>query len=166
MRIRCPACGATMSLDVLIAHDDARALIVGLTALSDDLAKSALRYLTLFRPASRDLSFDRVAKLLNQLLPDIKAEQIERNRHAYPAPRVAWIWAFGRCIEARDAGKLTPPLTTHGFLYETLTFWKPDYTPLAAASASQSALLPAPNSKLRHGVAALAGWAQQGGQDE
>ena len=31
MKVRCPACGASMSLDVLIAHDDARETLIALT---------------------------------------------------------------------------------------------------------------------------------------
>ena len=45
-----------------------------------------------------------------------------------PGPREAWIWAAMRCLEARDAGKLTPPLTSHGFLLENITFWSPEKT--------------------------------------
>ena len=51
MKVRCPTCGAVMSLDVLIAHDDAREALIALTGISDDLFKAVLRYLTLFRPA-------------------------------------------------------------------------------------------------------------------
>ena len=49
MKVRCPTCGAVMSLDVLIAHDDAREALIALTGISDDLFKAVLRYLTLFR---------------------------------------------------------------------------------------------------------------------
>lgn len=53
MKVRCPTCGAVMSLDVLIAHDDAREALIALTGISDELVKAILRYLTLFRPAER-----------------------------------------------------------------------------------------------------------------
>ena len=51
MKTRCPACGATASIDTLISHDEARVLVVALTGISDDTARAALRYLGLFRPA-------------------------------------------------------------------------------------------------------------------
>lgn len=158
MKTRCPTCGAGSSLDVLIAHEDARALIIGLSQISDELTKAALRYLTLFRPANRDLSFDRVAKLLNQLLPDIQSGQITRNRQIYEAPRPAWIWAFNKCIEARDTGKLKTPLTTHGFLYETIKF----YQPVDAVDTVNTNNVMQINSKLRQGIAAIAEWAHDG----
>ena len=141
MKTRCPCCGATASLEVLITHDEARSLMVALAGISDELAKAALRYLGLFRPGERDLSWARAAKLLGELVPLIQAGEITRKRQSYPAPREAWIWAFNRVIEARDSGKLTPPLTSHGFLLEILTFWTPDKTSgTALAPAADTAL--------------------------
>lgn len=141
MKTRCPCCGANASLEVLITHDEARSLMVALAGISDELAKAALRYLGLFRPGERDLSWARAAKLLGELVPLIQAGEITRKRQSYPAPREAWIWAFNRVIEARDSGKLTPPLTSHGFLLENLTFWTPDKTSgTALAPAADTAL--------------------------
>ena len=141
MKTRCPCCGATASLEVLITHDEARSLMVALAGISDELAKAALRYLGLFRPGERDLSWARAAKLLGELVPLIQAGEITRKRQSYPAPREAWIWAFNRVIEARDSGRLTPPLTSHGFLLENLTFWTPDKTSgTALAPAADTAL--------------------------
>lgn len=141
MKTRCPCCGASASLEVLITHDEARSLMVALAGISDELAKAALRYLGLFRPGERDLSWVRAAKLLGELVPLIQAGEITRKRQSYPAPREAWVWAFNRVIEARDSGKLTPPLTSHGFLLENLTFWTPDKTAGAAlAPAADTAL--------------------------
>ena len=164
MKVRCPTCGAVMSLDVLIAHDDAREALIALTGISDDLFKAVLRYLTLFRPAEKDLSFNRVSKLLGELAPMIRAGEIVRNRKAYPAPREAWIWATARCLEARDTGKLTLPLTGHGFLLENITFWSPEKT-------AGTAVLPYPqpsptgegvSTKLRSGAGDLMEWANGG----
>lgn len=93
MKVRCPTCGAVMSLDVLIAHDDAREALIALTGISDDLFKAILRYLTLFRPAEKDLSFNRVSKLVGEIAPMIRDGKIVRNRKTYLAPREAWIWA-------------------------------------------------------------------------
>ena len=141
MKTRCPCCGASASLEVLITHDEARSLMVALAGISDELSKAALRYLGLFRPGERDLSWARAAKLLGELVPLIQAGEITRKRQSYPAPREAWIWAFNRVIEARDSGKLTPPLTSHGFLLENLTFWTPDKTAGASlAPAADTAL--------------------------
>lgn len=163
MRVRCSACGASMSLDVLIAHDDARETLIALTGISDDLVKAVLKYLTLFRPSEKDLSFNRVSKLLGELVPMIQAEKIVRNRQEYAAPRAAWIWAVNRCLEARDMGKLKPPLTSHGFLLENITFWQPEKTAMQAVSPTVLSDNP-PQSKLRDGVGDLMEWAHGDGK--
>ena len=168
MKVKCPACGASASLEVLIAHDDARSLIVALTGISDDTAKAALRYLGLFRPAQKDLSWARAAKLLAELVPMIQAAQITRKHQSYPAPREAWIWAFNRCIEARDLGKLQTPLTGHGFLLENLTFWEEPVqervTKLSLAHHHHPPAASSPQSKLRKGVGDLMDWVEHGEQ--
>lgn len=161
MKVRCPACGASMSLEVLIAHDDARAALIALTGISDDLAKAMLKYLTLFRPSEKDLSFNRVSKLLGELIPMIQAEEIQRNRVTYAAPRAAWIWAAGKCLEARDAGRLKTPLTTHGFLLEVLTGWQGDISGGLPVGMQHVHHAP-PASKLRNGVGDLMEWAKNG----
>ena len=169
MKTRCPCCGASASLEVLITHDEARSLMVSLAGISDELAKAALRYLGLFRPGERDLSWARAAKLLGELVPPIQAGEITRKRQSYPAPREAWIWAFNRVIEARDSGRLTPPLTSHGFLLENITFWSPEKSSetlptvaggeVGAGTVRQEAV-----SKLRGGAQSLMEWADGGKQ--
>ena len=42
MKVRCPTCGAVMSLDVLIAHDDAREALIALNGISDDLLNESV----------------------------------------------------------------------------------------------------------------------------
>lgn len=164
MKVRCPACGATSSLDVLIAHDEARSALVELSGISDELVRCCLKYLTLFRPGEKDLTFARVAKLVGEIAPMIRACEIIRNRKAYPAPREAWIWAFTRCLEARDMGKLQTPLTSHGFLLENITFWTPEKTAvMAVAPVSQMQDDKPADSKLRQGVGGLLEWANEGG---
>ena len=69
---------------MLITHDEARNLMVALAGISDELAKAALRYLGLFRPGERDLSWARAAKLLGELVPLIQAGEITRKRQSYP----------------------------------------------------------------------------------
>ncbi len=79
MRTRCPSCGATLSLDALIAHDAAREALAAAFKLSGQLGSALVRYLALFRPESRELTMDRVARLVGDLLPDLQAQQISRN---------------------------------------------------------------------------------------
>lgn len=131
MKTRCPNCGATLSLDALMAHDAAREALALVFGVSGALGGAITRYLGLFRPAKRELTMDRVAKLLREIVPDIQAQRIERNGQVHAAPAEAWVWAIGQTLDARDAGRLTLPLSSHGWLYEVITSWRPAGTALA-----------------------------------
>lgn len=152
MKTRCPNCGATLSLDALMAHEAAREALALVFGLSGALGAALTRYLGLFRPATRELSMDRVAKLLREIVPDIQAQRIERNGSVHPAPPDAWVWAIGQALEARDTGRLKLPLTGHGWLYEVISSWRPSAVttaPIATQPASARA------SKTLGAIAAL-----------
>lgn len=125
MRTRCPCCGATVSLDVLVAHEGARDALKAVFALSGPLGAAVVRYLGLFRPAKNELTMERVARLLADLLPDLQASRIERNGQVFEAPSEAWIWAIEQSLSARDDGRLKTPLKGHGWLYEVISSWRP-----------------------------------------
>ncbi len=130
MKTKCPACGATCSLDALLGHSDASQAFVASLNLTGALAKPLVKYLAMFRSESRDLTFERTAKLLNELAPDIVAKQIKRGHHTYPAPQAAWVWAISVMLERRDQQKLDLPLKTHGYLYEVISSYKPENAPV------------------------------------
>ena len=80
------------------------------------LAEHTTRYLSLFRPAGRALSWSRTLKLIRELYELIEAGQIKRKGRTWPAPTQSWCMAMEQMIEGRD--KLTLPLKSHGYLYE------------------------------------------------
>lgn len=120
MKLKCPACGALASLDALVASEGAREAVMLALQLPAPLGKRLIQYLALFRPLKRELSFERVASLLGELLPDIERAQIHRNGRDWAAPQVAWTAAIEVVLAARDAGKLQLPLKSHGYLYEVI----------------------------------------------
>lgn len=130
MKTKCPACGATTSLDALLGHSEASKAFVASLNLTGALAKPLVMYLAMFRSENRDLTFDRTAKLLNELAPDIVAKQIKRGHHTYPAPQSAWVWAINIMLERREQQKLDLPLKTHGYLYEVISSYKPENAPV------------------------------------
>lgn len=77
-----------------------------------------LAYIGLFKPAQRALSMQRLTKMLDELLVDIKAAQITRNSHSYAAPQAYWQQAIEQMLISRD--KLSLPLKSHGYLYEII----------------------------------------------
>jgi len=125
MKLRCPACGTSASLDVLIAHDGARDALAQVFRLPGQLGGAVVRYLGPFRPEARELSLDRVARLLSEVLPDLQSGHITRKGSLHEAPPDAWIWAIEQAITARDGGRLALPLKGHGWLYEVISTWKP-----------------------------------------
>ncbi|OFJ46409.1 hypothetical protein BA896_021895 [Janthinobacterium lividum] len=114
----CPACGAEFTLDVLIAHDGAREALVEAMGLNLSLGKRLVQYLSLFRPAKRQLTMDRVASLLKEVSPSIKAARITRNGRDWVIPQESWAWALEEIVAKKD--KLTLPLKSHGYLFEML----------------------------------------------
>lgn len=133
MKLRCPACGTSASLDVLLAHDGARDALAQVFRLSGALGGALVRYLGLFRPESRELSLDRVARLLGEVLPDLQSGLIVRKGATHEAPPEAWIWAIEQAVLARDSGRLALPLKGHGWLYEVISTWLPSADQALAA---------------------------------
>ena len=119
MEIRCPSCGAQMSLDTII-DNDAAAQALQLALSITPLGKMLVRYIALFRPASRKLSWSRVAALLGELMPAIEAQRIERDGKVYDAPHDVWCAAIEQMLVARDNGKLQLPMKSHGYLFEII----------------------------------------------
>ena len=120
MRARCPCCGTTASLDVLVTHEDARAALAAAFKVSMPLGSALVRYLALFRPATRELTMARVATLLGEVQPYLSAGSIPRKGRDWPVVPADWVQAIELTLLARDAGKLALPLTGHGYLLEVL----------------------------------------------
>lgn len=119
MEIRCPSCGAVHSLETVMSHEAARSALARAMQFTP-LGQALIRYLALWRPAKRQLGWDRVATLLDELLTWVEAAQIERHGRAWPAPREYWIAAIEEMIARRDSGRLQTPLKSHGYLLEIL----------------------------------------------
>ena len=117
MRLTCPCCGATLSLEALLNDVAARQAVATALALPASLGPRLLRYLGLFRPAQRSLTWDRAASLLNELQPMIAAGHIRRHGRSWPVPHAAWQTALDAVLERQN---LTLPLKSHGYLLEIL----------------------------------------------
>lgn len=124
MKTRCPCCGAENSLDALIAHEGARQAVWAAAQVGGEVGKLAVQYIALFRPAKTALTFERMAKLLGELLPDMERGAISRNSLEYPAPPEAWLYGFRELLARRNAGSLKLPLKSHGYLYEVISSWQ------------------------------------------
>ena len=159
MNIKCPNCGAVHSLDSLINDADASAVLRAVLEMDAEMGKAAIRYVGLFRPAKSQLSWARTAKLLNELMPMIKAQEAVRDGVAFPAPAEAWLHGFNETVNARDQGRLKLPLKSHGYLLEIVSQWQGSGLPSPHPSPTGRGSEGGAPSKLRQGVAALGEWA-------
>lgn len=159
MNIKCPNCGAVHSLDSLINDADASAVLRAVLEMDVEMGKAAIRYVGLFRPAKSQLSWARTAKLLNELMPMIKAQEAVRDGVAFPAPAEAWLHGFNETVNARDQGRLKLPLKSHGYLLEIVSQWQGSGLPSPQPSPTGRVGEGGAPSKLRQGVAALGEWA-------
>ena len=76
MKTKCPNCGATHSLDSLVMANKGGDAFLQAFDVPPELKTPIIQYLGLFRSVGRDLSFDRVAKLLAELNPVVKAGKV------------------------------------------------------------------------------------------
>ena len=159
MNIKCPNCGAVHSLDSLINDADASAVLRAVLEMDVEMGKAAIRYVGLFRPAKSQLSWARTAKLLNELMPMMKAQTVERDGVSHPAPPEAWIHGFNETVNARDTGRLKLPLKSHGYLLEIVSQYQGAGSPSPQPSPTGRGGEGGAPSKLRQGVAALGAWA-------
>ena len=159
MNIKCPNCGAVHSLDSLINDADASAVLRAVLEMDVEMGKAAIRYVGLFRPAKSQLSWARTAKLLNELMPMIKAQEAVRDGVSSPAPAEAWLHGFSETVNARDQGRLKLPLKSHGYLLEIVSQWQGSGLPSPQSSPTGRMVEGGAPSKLRQGVAALGEWA-------
>lgn len=116
MHLICPACAARFSIEAALTDEAARTAVAAALKMPAPLGDLTLRYLALFRPHKRALSWDRAAKLLTELLAPIQAAQVERHGRAWAAPLELWRQALEQMLERRDALQL--PLKSHGYLFE------------------------------------------------
>ena len=142
MLIKCPCCGAQNSLETIVSDRAAADALALALRLPGGVGPAMLSYLSLHRPAKSALSMRRVASLLGELLPAVEAGRIERNGQMHDAPPAAWAWAVEQMISMRDAGRLSTPLKSHGYLFEVIASagWRAD-----AFAADAAAIAAVPN---------------------
>lgn len=125
MKVRCHNCGAIASLDLLLSTSQASQAFVAALDVPPQLKPLVLKYLGLFRPNNRELSFARAATLLSQLTPPMQAGKLTFDRQTTDAPLGAWAWGISQVLAARDTGNLSLPLTKHNYLYRIVQSYDP-----------------------------------------
>lgn len=118
MKLPCPACHAVFSLDAAIEDAAARAAFARAAAIPGNVGQHLVGYLALFRPSRNGLTWKRVGKLLDELLPMIETETAERDGRRQTVPIASWIEAMQELAGRRGEPGFRLPLKSHGYLIE------------------------------------------------
>ncbi len=120
MSMACPVCRSELSIAQLFINEEAQRTFNRLAVLSIPLGVRVSRYLTLFTPPKTRLTQDKQLKIIEQLLPDMERGAITLAGVDWQAPKAVWSQAFDRVFSVADDGKLSLPLSGHGYLYSTI----------------------------------------------
>ncbi|WP_439235164.1 hypothetical protein [Lonepinella koalarum] len=119
MKCKCPACGAVLSLDVLLQHEQASQAVFSALSINGEFGRLAVQYLGLFRPEKTMLTMERLAKVLNELLDIVNAGGFKRNGQQVNTSLDSWIDGLNAVLTNRHAIKR--PLTSHNYLLEVVS---------------------------------------------
>lgn len=114
MRLICPSCGATHSVEAWTNDPEAREALAIAAGLPREVARWALPYIALFRPEKRALTWKRARRLLEDLRDLVAAPEVQWNQKPpRPNPPAAWARALEQ-ICAHPPKRL--PLESHNYL--------------------------------------------------
>jgi hypothetical protein len=130
---------------VFLGDDDMSKAIMAALDLSP-IGRPIAKYLTLFTPAKSKLTPAKFAALLGEISPMIAEQAMKRNGISHSVPLAIWESAIRKTLAARDAGKLTLPFKTHGYLLEVVV------SELAHAQADKDARASAKKASESHAV--------------
>lgn len=117
--VTCPCCNESFNLREARTDEQWREMITLLTMLPRDVQVGLWQYFELFKPAKQaSVRSGTLLKLMKELLPLIKAQQIRRKRTTYTVHAETWGKAMVYLYERRNALQL--PLKGNGYLLETL----------------------------------------------
>lgn len=116
----CPVCRTELSIAQLFINEESQRTFSRLALMSIPLGARVMRYLTLFNPPKTRLTQGKQLKLIEQLLPDLERRAIEVQGVLWQAPLELWSTAFEKVFAVADEGRLTLPLSGHGYLYSTI----------------------------------------------
>jgi len=117
--VTCPACQTEMGLEALLGTANARG-VVALMARAPGtpaLRLALLRYVGLFAPAKRQIGWDRVEKLLGEVVEMMESGRVQRAGQNFAAPLDYWQAALDALFAMPS---LRRPLKTHGLLLEII----------------------------------------------
>lgn len=114
---RC-VCGLRTPLEVAIEHDAARRAVARCMESLGAVGQGMMAYMALHRPAERTLTWEKTARLLDELLGTYDAGVVTRDRITHRLTDDVWTAALAAVRDA--APTLSLPLDGHGYLFAIL----------------------------------------------
>ncbi len=115
MKLVCPSCGATASVEAMINDATAREAVLAVAELPSPLHLSTLRYMSLFRPGKSALSWKKVLRLTKEInnlcCTGYVSVQGEVDRNCPPR-----IWAVAMDTMKEQQTGIKRPLKNHNYL--------------------------------------------------
>lgn len=116
LSLTCPSCGCHGDAEAFLADGDGKRLAALFAELPPPLARAALAYLRLFKPAKQSLRLPRACRIVGDLVEMVQSGSVSRDErtHAHlPAPAPLWTAGIEQMLAAPPAGL---PLQNHRYL--------------------------------------------------
>ena len=117
MKLTCPGCGEEFPIEAGLLEADGKRLAAMLGGLDPSMARAALAYLRLFKPAKTALRTVKALRVLQELLDLVRVGTVcrdERGGLHRPATAAMWIAAIDQMVDMGE--KLSKPLGSHVYL--------------------------------------------------
>ncbi|MDH5525555.1 MAG: hypothetical protein OEY01_16430 [Desulfobulbaceae bacterium] len=115
MRLVCPGCGCTASLEAWANDADCRATLAAIVKLPAPVPAAVLPYLSLFRPEARALNWKKVLKLVNELALLVGSGHVQVDKMvARPCPARIWAQAMDDMVASFNTKR--PHFKNHTYL--------------------------------------------------
>lgn len=115
---RCMMCGGRTPVELAVENDAASRAVTRCMQSLGDVGRGMLAYMALHRPPKRTLTWEKVARLLDDLLTVYDRGNVTRDGITTATSDAVWVAALA---ETRDAApRLDLPLTDHGYLMAVL----------------------------------------------
>ncbi|WP_278369855.1 hypothetical protein [Vreelandella titanicae] len=117
LKATCPECGMTGDMAAFVTQGEHNQAVAAALEMPAQLSSRIVRYLGMFRPASRALASAKSARLLTELKETINSRVIDRKGVTREAPLNVWVMALDQLLEHPPSNL---PLSGHGYLYEVV----------------------------------------------
>lgn len=154
MKLSCPACRASFSLEVLLEDAESREFVGLVATLQPELVRELFQYLALFRSKSRHLQWSRALRLTSEVTAIASAGEVPTWAMAAALAETVQVFRAKQQQVGADAWK---PLTNHNYLRRVLESTLARGEPAATSKALARIEPAAPASKMMQGLQALEG---------